>query len=507
MGKLKFCEDFVFLDRDLISFEGRPYLPAIYGVTARNLVLRCSRQTEKSTFLVNTLLFAACTSPGIQILFVSPRMEQARLFSNVRLLPAIEQSPLIRRTLLGTRKQKLPVMNLEFANGSRVFVRASYHNADSARGISADLLLVDEMQDIAPGSLPVLQETLSHSLNRRIILTGTPKSVDNHLEGIFNQSTANEWTVTCSACRKGTILNEHALGPHGIVCPDCGQSLDPTQGRWESRNPEATWGDGYWINHAMVPWVNYCELADRQRTYDPAQFKNEVLGLPSALGDHVVTRTEMEACCTELPMAKSIDEIPAEGRGHLIAGIDWGGGGVARTVIVIGFMRPDFSFQICHMDRFPGREEPDRILSEVTERCRRFQVCCIAADGGGNGHVYNRLLLERVDQQVPFVAILYSASDHAPAKDGALIRWTVNRSATIGGLFTRVKKRLLVFPRVEDVSSYLDEFACEVAEYDDQQRAIKYTHPETQQDDALHATNYALWAGFRRHQQRSDLYY
>ena len=48
MGKLKFCEDFVFLDRDLISFEGRPYLPAIYGVTARNLVLRCSRQTEKS---------------------------------------------------------------------------------------------------------------------------------------------------------------------------------------------------------------------------------------------------------------------------------------------------------------------------------------------------------------------------------------------------------------------------------------------------------------------------
>ena len=202
---------------------------------------------------------------------------------------------------------------MEFANDSRVFVRASYHNADAARGISADLLLIDEMQDIAAGSLPVLQETLSHSSDGRTILTGTPKSVDNHLDGLFNQSTANEWTITCPGCEKGVILDEHCLGPVGIICPKCDLPLDPTQGRWIPRNPQATWGAGYWINHVMVPWVNYDELVDRQRVYDPAQFKNEVLGLPSALGDHVVTRAEMEACCTELPMAQSIEQVPAEG--------------------------------------------------------------------------------------------------------------------------------------------------------------------------------------------------
>jgi hypothetical protein len=54
---------------------------------------------------------------------------------------------------------------------------------------------------------------------------------------------------------------------------------------------------------------------------------------------------------------------------------------------------------------------------------------------------------------------------------------------------------------VADVGSFLDEFACEVAEYDDQQRTIKYTHPETQQDDALHATNYALLAGVFTYQR------
>ena len=64
-------------------------------------------------------------------------------------------------------------------------------------------------------------------------------------------------------------------------------------------------------------------------------------------------------------------------------------------------------------------------------------------------------------------------------------------------LFSRVKKRTILFPRVEQTGSFLDEFACEVAQYDELQRSIKYTHPETQPDDALHATNYALLVATR----------
>jgi len=198
-------------------------------------------------------------------------------------------------------------------------------------------------------------------------------------------------------------------------------------------------------------------------------------------------------------MAQGVHQVAGEGQRKLIAGIDWGGGGASRTIVVIGYMKHDFVFQVCHVDHFPGHEEPDRILTEVAERCRRFQVGLIAADGGGNGHVYNRLLLDRLGWNILLYAILYSATDHEPFRDGALFKWTVNRSATIGGLFSRVKKQMIAFPRVQDVGSYLDEFACEVAEYDDQQRAIKYTHPETQQDDALHATNYALLVGIRGH--------
>jgi hypothetical protein len=56
-----------------------------------------------------------------------------------------------------------------------------------------------------------------------------------------------------------------------------------------------------------------------------------------------------------------------------------------------------------------------------------------------------------------------------------------------------------------DCGCFLDEFSCEVAEYDDHLRSVRYTHPETQPDDALHATNYALLLGTRSFQRSAYL--
>lgn len=499
MGKLSFCKQFVYLERAPISFDGRPYLPAIYSADDRYLVLRCSRQTEKSTFLVNTILYEACTSPGIQILFVSPRLEQARVFVRTRLLAAIEQSPLIRRKLLGKQARRPQVSNMEFANGSTVFVRAAYHSGDACRGVSAQLLLVDEFQDIAAGDLPILEETMSHAARPRTILTGTPKSVDNHLEGMFRRFTANEWTMACPKCRKGVVIDERTLGPSSIICPDCAVPLDPRDGSWVPRNPQAKSGQSFSINYAMTPWSSYDDLLIKQQTYDICKFKNEVLGLSTTTGDHVVTRAELEACCTDLPMAANLEQIPRMGRAKLVAGIDWGGGGTSRTVLVIGYMRSDFKFQVCLMERFAASEDPDRVLTAVAKRCAQFRVRFLAADGGGNGSVLNRLLFDRLHPQHGLFAMIYAPSRHDPRQEGVLWKWMIDRTASIGVLFSRVKKQSILFPRIADSGSYLEEFACEVAEYDDINRIVRYSHPETMQDDCLHATNYALTLAIYTH--------
>jgi hypothetical protein len=384
-------------------------------------------------------------------------------------------------------------MNLNFANGSSLFVRAAFRSADAVRGISASVLLVDEFQDIAAGDLPVLQETLSHAKAGRTILCGTPKLIDNPLEAAFSQSTANEWHMTCSGCGRDAIPDERCIGLSGIVCPHCQSPLDKRAGRWVPRNPDATWGEGYWLNALMVPWKDdFHDILESQRTYDTARFRNEVLGLPVTLGDHLVTLEQLQACCTDTPMARSFADIPWRFRDHVVMGIDWGGGGSARTAIVIGFAQPEGAFEICYLQRIDGREDPQQLRKTVADACRTFRVRWIGADGLGNGSVFNRLLLSELRSETTLYGLTYTATDAEPYQDGILWKWPIGRTASISYLIACVQKQKLRFPRLADCRKFLDEFACEVAEYDDQSRTIKYTHPDTQQDDSLHATNYAL---------------
>lgn len=140
-------------------------------------------------------------------------------------------------------------------------------------------------------------------------------------------------------------------------------------------------------------------------------------------------------------MAKSLASVPERFRNYMIAGLDWGGGGTSRTVLVIGFMRTDYKFQICRTERFAAQEEPNRILTEVARRCEKFNVRLIGADGGGNGHVYNRLLLDKLQGRHLLYAILYSADGQEPRQDGMLVKWTFGRSQSIGAIFSRIKKK------------------------------------------------------------------
>ncbi len=270
--------------------------------------------------------------------------------------------------------------------------------------------------------------------------------------------------------------------------------LDVTQGFWVPHNPDSTWGQGFAISHPMVPWLRFKfeEILERQRSYDPVRFRNEVLGLSTTLGDHVVTRAELEECCGTEPMLQHGNHQALGDNVPLFAGIDWGGGVNSRSVLVLGSMRTENVFQIRQIFALQAREDPNYVLEDFARCCNYYRVSAIAADGNGNGHVYNRLLFAKVKPRSGIFAIYYSAGEHEPTADGVLWRWTVNRSASIGVLFGRIKRKQLLFPCRQDTDSYLNEFACVTAEYDDQQRAIKYVHPQTQPDDALHATNYAL---------------
>ena len=103
--------------RSPISFADREYLHAIYVANHGNLVIRASRQVEKSTFLAATVIFEACQNPESRILFVAPRRAVPDV-SRDRLIPMIQESPLVRRRLFGPRKRmRISISNLPTVRG------------------------------------------------------------------------------------------------------------------------------------------------------------------------------------------------------------------------------------------------------------------------------------------------------------------------------------------------------------------------------------------------------
>jgi hypothetical protein len=495
----QFAERAVRIDDEPFSLAGRPYLDDVYATRARRIVLRAARQVEKTTFIINRILYEAWKNPAARILFVTPRREQARLFSADRLGETIRGSSVLRK-LLWPCEKKLPTFDIQFVNGARVYVRSAFLTADAARGISATVLMIDEFQDLAGGSLAVLAETLSHATNPLLILTGTPKLIDNHLEASFGASTAREWHVTCPGCHQAALMDERVLGITSLLCPHCQTALDPQQGQWIARRPDSTWGEGFWINHLMVPWMNVPEIVAKQLAYNSVSFRNEVLGLPVTLGDHIITREQIEACCDKRPFARAIADVPGHARRRVFAGLDWGGGGVADTTLVIGYIDPNRVLRVLRFDRWKPYADPDLMMVEIAQRCKQLGVRIIGADGGGFGRHFNRLLLGKLHQErleVNLYSLFYSTVCREPLRDGAIYLWTVDRTQSIADLFGRIKKGLLKFPRVEESRSFLDEFTCVVAKYDPTMRSVKFIKPETLRDDALHATNYCDLLGLR----------
>lgn len=159
-------------------------------------------------------------------------------------------------------------------------------------------------------------------------------------------------------------------------------------------------------------------------------------------------------------------------------------------MIVIGFLRSDYVFQVCYPEQFAPAEDPSHTLTEVAGRCRRYPG---PLDWGRRRRTRSRVqpTSSRSAGAYPGLGILYSESNKEPRRDGALLKWTVNRSAVIGCVRSRQEADTCP-PAIGRGRAILDQSSCEIAEYDDHKRSIKYTHPETQQDDALHATVYAI---------------
>jgi hypothetical protein len=498
------------------EFKGREYLRRVYDTDSKKTLFMCGRQVEKSTTLGNKLLCYSALITNFRSLFVAPSAEQAKVFSVDRIKDVIEASPLL--SAYTSTKLNQAVFFKKFINFSQIRLRYAYLTADRVRGIPADLVCVDEIQDILVDNIPVIEQCAFHSDYKLFIYSGTPKSMDNTLQHYWSEfSTQNEWVVPCR--RHGTpkdpsswhwnILGEDNIGPEGLICDKCGASIsarDP-EAQWAATNPctasnrDKVTFDGYRVPQIMVPWVNWEEVLQAQEQYSRAQFFNEKLGMSFDFGTRPITRGQLKACCQDHIRMGDIEHFKNVTAGQQVfAGIDWGTGEAESfSVISFGAYLGGDAFTIFWTHRFTGQDlDPDRQLDLITQMLVQMNVQVAGCDYGG-GFSNNKTLIKRLG---PNRIYKYQYNPNQKQKvywEPKLGRYMVHRSEVLTDIFEALKHKLIHLPQWDD---FFDPYGADIlnvfSEYNERTRMVEYKRSPGKPDDTLHSVTLCVLASMLR---------
>lgn len=491
-------------------FDGREYLRAPYDTTARSLLFKSSRQTEKSTMLGNKALGWATIIPGFNVLYVSSSATQAQVFSVDRIREPISNSKILQR-MFDPREQS--VFSKRAKNGSMIRMRYAYLNADRARGLPADGTEIDEIQHIIPDNIAVIEQCASHSPFKFRSYSGTPLSLDNTIEVLWeDHSTQNEWVVPCKACGQDknpstwhwNVLGPENIGKLGTVCAKCGRYIDPSgpDCHWRSMQPvneengDRVTFQGFRVTQLMVPWVDWkTDILEKREEYGEAQFNNEVCGLSHDSGAKPITLHQLRRASREEIDMGRLEYYARHCIGGVYGGVDWGQEtDNSFTVLTLGgYMQ--HGFQVFFAHRFIGVDkDPDIQKEKVAELLMSVGCRLVGADYGGgfgrNDYLIKRMGHDRV-ARYQYVDDPKSKIAWNPQK----WRFMVNRSEIMTDFFSALKEQKIWLP---NWGQFQDPFGKDIrnifSEYNIRRFKLQYGHRQGKPDDTFHSIVYLVLA-------------
>lgn len=528
---IKNADTFAVEQMDLTQ---RKYLRRLYDTPSRKILFMTSRQTEKSTTLGNRFLTRMATKENYPSLFVTPSAMQTMTFSRARLDDIIEVSPLLRE-LSGVSN----LLEKRFKNGSVGYLRYAFLNADRIRGISAVDLYADEIQDLLPDVMPVIEEVTSHHQDPHLVYSGTPKTFDNTIEKYWNLSTQSEWAIPCehhgvpgdSSSWYWNVLDIKNIGKTGPICSRCGNAIRPDHpkatwvvmqphasdaeiterreaiARGEDVEDEVSRFEGLRICRLMVPWYihspkRWKELLYQLETYPQDKFQNEVLARSFDGGQKPLSRAEIIRVCDDTYVNTEEAALKWRGAATLFAGIDWGTGSEnSYTVLSIGgYVRKDHSFQVIYSRRFDGPlADPGPQVQEILRLIALFR-CRLVGTDYGFGFVQNKQLTSALGA----ARVLQHQYQHKLTAKVAyrphMHRFLVFRTPVMSDIIYAIKTKKIRLPSWASYAKpYAEDFTALRAEYSNTQRMIMYGKPSNATDDTFHSVLYAMLASYRVH--------
>jgi hypothetical protein len=459
-GRLETYEPFLPM---LFTIKGKPYTLKDHFVFSPQFnchlpaaeVWKTGRQVGKTQSASASGVTLANIVPYRTFLYICPLYEQIRRLSGNYVRPLIDQSP-VKRLWTGTTTDN-SVLQRSFKNNSKMLFSFALLDADRIRGVAADMVVVDEIQDMDSAHLPIIRETMAASDWKIQRYTGTAKTLDNTIEGLWGRSSMAEWFVPCWSCGKMNIPSleydlEKMIGPlrddispdnPATICARCGRPVNPRFGRWVHREEAVRWDfAGRHVPQVVLPmhygsYRAWSDLLGKQRgaaNTAPHVFINEVLGESSAAGNQLITLADVRRAAT-LPWDNRPDDPDAtfwdwlEDYPFRVLSVDWGGGGEARRrtvgkhggivelnsytkMALIGF-RADGQLHILWGKQLLTPHEHAREAAEVFHWFTRFRPNILPHDYTGAGAVRETILVQAGVPVEAIMAVAYVRSASA----------------------------------------------------------------------------------------------
>ena len=418
----------------LLSLKGEPYTlehhapfePLFKLRVPRRSYWKTGRQVSKTTGLSAQSVMQTATQSHFATLFVAPRFEQTRRVSANYVRPFIETS--LMEGLLTNKYVENSVLQKSFLNESKMFFSFAFLDVERIRGISADCVKYDEIQDIDNTFIPVIRECMSASRFGIEMFFGTPKTLDNTLELLWErESSQAEWVTRCEACNfenipaQGFHLHK-MIGPAGPICAKCGRRIQPRNGRWiHAIQSRMATDAGYHVPQIIMPmhyedlenapgvlpdeatdkWLELLGKRDGRNNYTQSKFLNEVLGESCDIGVKLVTLTDIKNASRKGAEFKNEEPIALKRVHNFLyraMGVDWGGGGedmISWTVAsIVGLDPTTGKLECIYTKRLHAGLSHMEEAQEIMRLFIAFQCHYFCHDYGGAGAVRETLMIQ-----------------------------------------------------------------------------------------------------------------
>ena len=491
------------------------FQPMYYTDAPSTLVYLCGRQIAKTTNLSRSEILDSITIPNFQTLYISPLKSQADRYGSLYLYEALTTCKIAKAmqddetaASFGEGPVIKSVGHKAFSNGSGIQLMYAKTSADRARGVTADRLDFDEVQDQLVDHIPIIEEATTNSDWDIKRFTGTAKTTDNTIEYYWRKSSMAEWAVPCGTCGYWNIPDKdndvlEMIHPTGPVCAKCRKRgvitrLNVRAGSFIHGVPSrASSNMGVHVPQIVVPAITenkrkWAKVIKKVAELPETMIYTEVLGISHDSGSRLLTVRDIEKASV-LP---SIVELRSQLSSYTyrVVGVDWGVAEVSSfTVATVLGINSSGEIHVLFTKRYVGMDMPD-VLKDVLHIYKAYQCHLIAADAGA-GFTNNSILqqygarISQVNYVTSNTFLNLKVDANGPPK------WCADRNTALTTVFYGIKYGKILFPPCNEMEDYTRDL---LAVYEDEQESSPgvvrkvYRRDPSNPDDFCHALTFGV---------------